>query len=118
MHVFTLNRWVVTRLKVNSKVPPKTLEHYMLNARSLLKHMKVFPPGSCLLSKLRIKGLIGYFDSLIKSNQRGKSEQQHKRKQEKLLMRHLPEDLKKCHVACLDKIPKLLGESLSNLTHF
>ena len=111
-----LNSWVVEELQPHFKDTPNTVEHYMLNARSFLKHLRDSPPPKSRLTTKACNTLVCYFDSLLKTNRKKKMERQHAVKKFKKLLLHAPEDIRSCLTRSQVDIPELLSKSISELT--
>ena len=95
-----------------------TREHYMLNVRSFLKHMRSTPPEDSRLPTTKVNGLITFLDAMIKSNKKPKIQREHATHNKKKTLLHSREELQSCMEGCSKRIPELLGESLSNMTEF
>ena len=80
----------------------------MLNVRSFLKALSDNPPKGSRVGEKRLKGLVSYFDRLVKSNKKNVAERQHTVKQAKRKLLHSPATLKACLQSCMQEIPKVL----------
>ena len=106
--VTLLNSWVVDNLRPHFKETPNTLEHYLINARSFIKHIRDSPPDKCRLTAKACGTLVGYLDSLIKSNRKNKVARQHDVKAAKKELLLSPADIK----TCVEKLPAEIEECL------
>ena len=77
----TCNSWL--KSLQSGGMAPNTIHHYMLNARSFLKHMKATPPELSKLYTKVLNGLVAFFDSMLKSNNKPLVQHRHEVKSAK-----------------------------------
>ena len=102
-----LNSWLK---ELSNHMQANTMQHYMINARSFLKHMRDNPPPGTKLSRRTVMGLVTFFDRMLKSNKKPVTLRRHEVKIQKRQCIHSQQDLKTCLLQCREKIPKVLGE--------
>lgn len=103
-------------LKPKFKDTPNTMAHYMLNARSFVKHLRSCPPEGCRLTPRAAGIVVAVFDGLIKTNKKNVSERQHNVKVMNRELLHTPAQVKQAVLKSKEEIPGLLGKSVLHLT--